>query len=149
MVFCWMLLLSEKSETHLSYRNTCKLPSQKKIRSIGWLYNDLGVVEMGREKISIFSKSENWQKSNKMQRKIIVFWILRIISTQWHEFDWIEMFTNIKIGFFTPKIILIYFHGFLLAKHYQIHKKYSIFLLQSISSHFKHIIIVWKCLKIK
>ena len=37
MVFCWMLLLSEKSETHLSYRNTCKLPSQKKIRSIGWL----------------------------------------------------------------------------------------------------------------
>ena len=33
---------------------------------------------------------------------------------------------------------MTYCRGFLLAK------KYSIFLLQSISSHFKHIIIIWK-----
>ena len=86
----------------------------------------------------------------KYNKKVVDFWILR--STQWHKFNWIVTFTNSqlsKLGFITPKIIWPIILDVCLQKQHQAQKNYSIFLLQSISCHLKHIIIVWKCLKIK
>ena len=102
---------------------------------------------------SYFPGTKIDRKVIKYNKKVGGFRIFRNISTQWHKFDWIVSFTNSqlsKLGFFYPKNnIDLFFFYFCLQKHYQTHKNYSIFLLQSISCHLKHIIIVWKCLKIK
>ena len=154
MLFCSMLLFSEKSETYFSYKNTCKFPPQKFLnRSVDYKWSS-GCWNESRKYFNFsYSPGANLdRKVIKYKKKVVVF-----LDIMQYQYSMVEirldgklyLFINTKIRLFYPKNNFDYFRKFLPAKHYQYHKKYSIFLLQSVSSHFKHINVAWKCLRMK